>query len=210
MPSRTQLHWFSFCVALLLGCGGKKHGAPEDFCSEVQSCGGDVLGSWQVDTLCPDAMTATRLLGAQLPAACADAVQTVDLPSYDLSLEYTATTRKVTGTAALNATLSLTQTCIAAATQFQLTLSDSVCALVGSVAAPQLRANVPDGMLTCTLADGNCACDLTGTLTLDSTANYTLRGGQLVEGDNAQDYCVSGKQLSLHSTQLGQLHARRP
>src|SRR6185436_19220676 len=140
--------------------------------------------------LCPDAMTATRLLGAQLPAACAEAVQNVDLPSYDLALEYTATTRTVTGTAALNAALSLSQTCIAAATQFQIAPSDTVCALVGSVAVLQLRANVPDAMLTCTLPGSNCACDLKGTLTLDSTASYTLRGGQLVEGDNAQDYCV--------------------
>jgi hypothetical protein len=201
-----------FCSALgmssLAGCGGKK-GSSQDFCSEVRSCGGDVLGSWQVDALCPDAMTATQLLGAQLPAACAGAVQSVELPSYDLALEYTATTRKVTGTAALNATMILSQACIAAATQLQFTLSDTVCSLVGTLAVTQLRANVPDAMLTCTLADNNCACDLTGTLTLDSAAEYTLRSGQLVEGDSAQDYCVSGSQLSLHSAELGQLHAKR-
>jgi hypothetical protein len=195
-------------LSSLLGCGGKK-GGNQDFCSEVQSCAGDVLGSWQVDTLCPDAMTATQLLGAQLPAACAGAVQSVDLPSYDLTLEYTASTRTVTGTAALNATMLLSQACITAATQLQFTLNDTVCSLVGTVAATQLRANVPDAVLTCTLADNHCACDLTGTLTLNSMAAYTLRSGQLVEGDSPQDYCVSGNQLSLHSTELGQLHAHR-
>jgi hypothetical protein len=208
MLSRTPLPLFLLCCAPLVGCGGKKHS--QDFCSEVRACAGDVVGRWQVDTLCPDATTATQLLGAQLPAACADAVQSVDLPSYDLALEYTATARTVTGTAALSAVLSLSPTCIAAVTQFPITPTNAVCAGLGLVAVQQLRANMPDAMLTCKLADGNCACDLTGTLTLDSTANYTLRGGQLVEADSPQDYCASGDQLSLHSSQLGQLHAHRP
>ena len=88
--------------------------------------------------------------------------------------------------------------------------SDSVCALVGMAAAPQLRANLPDAMLTCKLAETNCACDLTGTLTLDSTANYIVADNQIVEGANAQDYCVSKNKLALRSAQLGQLHAKRP
>lgn len=198
----------SLGITSVLGCGGKKGGS-QDLCSEVQSCGGDVLGSWQVDALCPDSMRATQLLGAQLPAACAGAVESVELPSYDLALEYTASTRKVTGTAALNAAMSLSQACINAATQLQLSLNDTVCGLVGTLAVTQLRANVPDAELTCTLVGSNCACDLTGTLTLDSTAEYTLQSGQILEGDSAQDYCVSGEQLSLHSAALGQLHAHR-
>jgi hypothetical protein len=195
--------------ALLLACGGKKGGEPGG-CSEIRACGGDVVGSWQVDALCPDPATATQLLGAQLPADCQDAVQSVDLPSYDLTLEYTATTRHITGTAALNATLSLSATCIAAVSPVQLTLSDNVCSLVATLAAPQLRANLPDAMLTCRLADASCACDLTGTLTLDSTANYIVADNQIVEGTNEQDYCVSGSKLALRSAQLGQLHAKRP
>jgi hypothetical protein len=208
-PSRARLCLLLLSIAPLASCGGKKGGS-QDPCGEVRACGGDVLGSWQIDTLCPDAMTATRLLGAQLPAACGDAVQTVDLPSYDLALEYTATTRRVTGTAELNATLTLSPACVAAATQFQITLSDAICGVVGAVAGPQLRANVPDGMLTCTFVDGNCACELTGTLSLDSSASYTVSDNQLVEGGSAQDYCVSGDQLSLRSAELGQLHAQRP
>jgi hypothetical protein len=65
-------------------------------------------------------------------------------------------------------------------------------------------------MLTCKLAGSNCACDLTGTLALDSTANYVVADNQIVEGTNAQDYCVSKNKLALHSAQLGQLHAKRP
>jgi hypothetical protein len=196
------------CV-LLVACGGKKSGE-QDGCGEVRACGGDVLGSWQVDALCPDPATATQLLGTQLPADCQDAVQSVELPSYDLTLEYTASTRKLSGTAALNATLSLSATCIAAVTRVQLTLTDSLCSLVATAAAPQLRTNLPDAMLTCKLAETQCACDLTGTLTLSSTANYTVSDNQVVEGDNGQDYCVSGDKLALRSAQLGQLHARRP
>ncbi|MEO8178038.1 MAG: hypothetical protein ABI895_04320 [Deltaproteobacteria bacterium] len=207
MLSRTRISLLWLCTAPLLGCGGKKNNP--DVCSELRACGGDVLGSWQVDALCPDPMTATQLLGAQLPAACQDAVQSVELPSYELALEYTATTRSVTGTAALNARMSLSQSCVSAATQLQLMLTDTVCGLVGSLAVLQLRANVPDAMLSCTLADGNCACDLTGTLPLDSTASYIVRDNQLVEGDSAQDYCVSGDQLALRSVELGQLHAHR-
>jgi hypothetical protein len=194
--------------ALLLACGGKKGGEP-DGCSEIRACGGDVVGSWQVDALCPDPATATQLLGAQLPADCQDAVQSVDLPSYELALEYTATTRKVTGTAALNATLSLSASCIAAVTPLRLMLNDNLCSLVATGAASQLRANLPDAMLTCRLADTNCACDLTGTLTLNSSADYSVADNQLVEGNNAQDYCVSGDKLALRSAQLGQLHAKR-
>jgi hypothetical protein len=105
--------------------------------------------------------------------------------------------------------MSLSQRCVAAAAQLQLPLSDTVCGLVGSLAVLQLRANVPDAMLSCTLVDGNCACDLTGTLPLDSTASYVVRDNQLVEGDSAQDYCVSRDQLALRSVELGQLHAHR-
>jgi hypothetical protein len=195
---------------LLAACGGKKGGGDQDGCSEIHACGGDVVGSWQVDALCPDPATAAQLLGAQLPAECQDAVQSVELPSYDLTLEYTATTRKVSGTSALNATLSLSSSCIAAVTRLTLTLNDTLCSLVATAAAPQLRANLPDAMLTCKLAETNCACDLTGTLTLDSSANYVVADNQIVEGTNAQDYCVSGNKLALHSAQLGQLHAKRP
>jgi hypothetical protein len=154
-------------------------------------------------------VSATELLGAQLPAACGDAVQSLELPSYEIALEYTATTRSVTGSTELTAALSLSPACIAAAAQLRLTLSDSVCALVGSVAVTQLRGNVPDAMLTCKLAGANCACDLTGTLPLDSTVAYTVQGNQIVEGDSSQDYCVSGDALSLRSAELGQLRARR-
>jgi hypothetical protein len=202
----SGLFWL---CALLAACGGKK-GAEADACSELRACGGDVVGSWRVDALCPDPVTATQLLGAQLPAACSDAVQSVDLPSYDLTLDYTATTRTVSGTAALTAALTLSPSCIAAVTRLQLTLNDNLCALVATAAAPQLRANLPDATLTCKLADSNCACDLAGTLTLNSTANYVVAENQIVEGDSAQDYCVSGQQLALRSAQLGQLHARRP
>ena len=194
---------------LLAACGGKKNGE-QDACSELHACGGDVVGSWQVDALCPDPATATQLLGAQLPAECQDAVQSVDLPSYDLTLEYTGVTRKVSGTTALNATLSLSSTCIAAVVPLQLTLNDNLCALVATAAAPRLRANLPDAMLTCRFAEPNCACDLTGTLTLDSSADYVVADNQIVEGTNAQDYCVSGNKLALRSAQLGQLHAKRP
>lgn len=168
------------------------------------------MGSWQVDALCPDPATASQLLGAQLPAACQDAVQTVDVPSYDLTLDYTATTRTVSGTAALNATLSLSGACIAAAVGLPVMPSENVCSLVGTAAAAQLRANLPDAVLTCKLAETNCACDLTGTLTLDSTANYVVADNQIVEGTSAQDYCVSKNKLALRSAQLGQLHAKRP
>jgi hypothetical protein len=205
LPARSG--WW--LCALLAACGGKK-GGEQDLCGELRACGGDVVGSWRVDALCPDPATATQLLGAQLPAECQDAVQSVDLPSYDLTLEYTATTRNVSGTAALNATMSLSASCIAAVTRLQLTLSDTLCSLVATAAAPQLRANLPDAMLTCKLADSQCACDLTGTLTLNSTANYSVRDNQIVEGDSEQDYCVSGSKLALRSAQLGQLHARRP
>lgn len=205
----SEKHGVWLCALLLAACGGKK-GGEQDLCSELRACGGDVAGSWQVDALCPDPTTATQLLGAQLPAACQDAVQNVELPSYDLTLEYTATTRNVTGTAALNATMSLSASCIAAFTGVQLTLSDALCQLVATAAAPNLRASLPDAMLSCKLADTNCACDLTGTLTLDSTADYSVQGNQIVEGDSQQDYCVSGSKLALRSAQLGQLHARRP
>jgi hypothetical protein len=168
------------------------------------------VGSWRVDALCPDPATATHLLGAQLPAECQDAVESVDLPSYDLTLDYTATTRNISGTAALNASLNLSASCIASVTRVALMLSDNLCALVATAAAPQLRANLPDAMLTCKLAEASCACDLTGTLTLNSTASYIVADNQIVEGESAQDYCVSGNKLALRSAQLGQLHARRP
>jgi hypothetical protein len=206
--SRTPLPLLLLCLGPLLGCGGKG-GDSQNGCGEVRACGGDVLGNWQVDLLCPDPVTATQLLGAQLPAACADAVESLELPSYEIALEYTATARSVTGNTELKAVLNLSPTCIAAATQFQLTLSDTVCGLVGSVAVTQLRASVPDAVLTCKLAEPHCACDLTGTLTLDSTVNYTVQGNQIVEGDTSQDYCVSGDQLALRSSELGQLGAHR-
>jgi hypothetical protein len=201
----SSLFWL---CALVLACGGKK-GGEQDGCSELRACGGDVLGSWQVDALCPDPMTATQLLGAQLPEACSDAVQSVDLPSYDLTLEYAATTRTVSGTAALNASLSLSPSCIAAVTRLQLMLNDNLCSLVATAAAPQLRANLPDAALTCKLADTNCACELTGTLTLNSTANYIVAEDQSGEGASAQESCVAGGKRALRSAQLGQLHARR-
>ena len=195
--------------ALLLACGGKKSGE-QDLCAELHACGGDVVGTWQVDALCPDAETATRLLGAQLPAACSDAVQSVELPTYDITLDYSATTRTATGTAAMNATLSLSASCIAAVSPLPLTPSDSVCSLVATLAAPQLRANLPDATLSCKLADTSCACDLSGTLTVDSSASYSVQENQIVEGNTQQDYCVSGDKLALRSAQLGQLHARHP
>lgn len=204
---RLLLGVSAFCLSALAGCGGKDGDSPEA-CSEVRACGGDVLGSWQVDLLCPDPAT-TQLLGAQLPAACGDAVQSLQLPSYEIALEYTATARSATGNLGLKAVLSLSQECIAGVTQFQLALSDAVCALVGSLAVTSLRTSMPDATLTCTLAGARCACDFTGTLALDSTVDYRVQGNQIVEGDSSQDYCVSGDQLALRSSELGQLSAHR-
>src|SRR3954468_6891503 len=117
MSHGTRLVWLgsvSWCVA----CTGVENTRPG--CGGSHSCGGDVVGLWQVDEICPDPVAAAGLVGGQLPDACRDAVESVQVPAFDLSLEYAAAARTVSGNAQVQATLRLSHECLAAQAQFDV------------------------------------------------------------------------------------------
>ena len=178
------------------GNGGNSQPADAGVCSNVESCGGDAIGTWTVSSSC---LTVTGELDLSLVGAgCPSAPVTGSL--------------QVTGTWTANANGTYADNTITSGNE-QFTLAAS-CLVISSTpvtcdgAANLLASVLGYSSLRCTAAaSGGCTCSATvrqigglGLLSADpqTNGNYKTSGNVVTADDSAKySYCVSGNKMTM-------------
>jgi hypothetical protein len=168
--------------ALLLSCGGD-----EGSCSAFTPCGGDVVGTWTIKSMC-------------VTGGGAGAIE--DCPSATTTFEGI----KGSGTITFNANMTTTEN-VAISGSMRMNIPSSclmgaTCAQVDAgLKATLLDPDAPFSAVSCS-GSSTCSCNVTfkGTSTMEMDT-YTISGNKITDGDgDAQDYCVSGKTLNMRSS----------
>jgi hypothetical protein len=174
-------------AALLAGCGSSG-----GTCSNVEPCGGDIVGTWKVTSSCLTVDLSEMASGFDCEGAkvsASDFKITGDV-TYRADMTFT---RNLTGS--VNAVLTLPAACL---TVEGITLT---CAQAQQV----LQGSAGDGYssVTCT-GSSTCTCTFVGLpQTMAATGTYTTTGaGVLTETDQGEapestNYCVKGSTLSI-------------
>ena len=181
---------FAAVLGLLVsGCGSdNKSGAS---CSSVTACGGDIVGTWQIDHVClpPPAVSA--------PSSCPTA--TISVSGLDGSGTF------VFGAdGSLQNTLSVTFT--ETVTFPPSCISEAQCAS----AMTQLGMTTGVTSATCSYAAGSgCSCVAKLKVDDSSSGSYKVSGSNVTfsspgSADSPGSYCVVGTKLNVQSTQDGQ------
>jgi hypothetical protein len=183
--------------ATLLSCGDTTGGSRESSaeCSGSSSCGGDLVGSWSITSLCD--VTGVAAVSASCPAAQIDAsgVNVSGNLSFKSDMTFTSTAR-LSGTA----TVAVSNSCLMTG-GFTLTCDD----------LSTLLLEIGQGIGgSCADASGGCDCTLQLTsLTTTGSGTYSTSGSTLttlssVDGGTPSattaSYCVQGSTLTLSST----------
>jgi hypothetical protein len=181
----------SACVAIAAilggGCSSSSAAPPANSCTAVSACGGDVAGTWQVDSEC---------LAITSPFAepeCRSAVQHSNV--------------SVTGTVTYApSTSDPSQGTQHATLQYSLDIDEVYSAAclkaVGlGGASPQACAGLQAYWTgpyaeTCTVKDDGCECTFSDKNTIDQSDTYTVQDHQLVLASSGpSDFCRSGDTL---------------
>jgi hypothetical protein len=183
---------FCFLACLLAGCDGESDEDDGDAQCSASVCGGDVVGTWNVESYC--------LTLAQPPAPdelpeCQNVLRSVSVDA-EGPITFTAdmVTSNLTTTTAL--VLVLTDACAQAlgGGNVTSTMCDSLEA--------QYTSNPEYSSASCRFAPGSCSCSIvTVPSTTSETNPYSISGNQiLIPSAETTDYCVDGDRLSLSAT----------
>lgn len=191
-------HGLSGCLDLTdtsdAGTGGTGSGSGTVLASTCTAsftpCGGDVTGSWAVQSICAQSSPAgaVNASDARFPD-CANICSSAQLTASG-SVTYASPTVTSSETFRLVESLAFSDACFSEATG--TTLSDATC---------QSFNSDPSGTSSCALSLSTCACQFDQT-TQDSATSYTLSGTEIVQygsGALAQEtieYCVTGNTMT--------------
>jgi len=160
-------------------------------CPEFTKCGGDIVGSWSVSGGCA---SGDAFAGAK--AQCEGLQESDVVIKANGTMVATATTieRKVTVHVSAKVTIpkscSPVPDCNLIATGLQTG--------VGISGAPKFET------ATCTDAGANCDCDVAGTMTEETTDDYTAADGVVTttaeSGDRTYEYCVQENKTTFKET----------
>jgi hypothetical protein len=194
-------------LALGTACGGDSEDGGS--CRERAACGGDIVGSWAVQSVCiVDASIAQGFTEA-LPEQCSKAVEQTTLSPLDLVVEYTASgMTRATGSLRADVQARFSQACLNAIAGTNFPISNTNCRLVGDSAQAQGEDEYPGSTYSCTQAGSSCLCDISVPTPIDDSGSYAVQGNQLALDGGDVDYCVSGDTLTLQQPE-GQFEARR-
>lgn len=183
---------FGFCcwwACLLAGCSGESEETGGDEQCSAKACGGDVVGTWNVESFC---LTFTE------PPVVIDEPECRNLlHDYGVDAEGTLTfsadgmmTSNLTTTTTLE--IVLTDACTQA-----LGGTNVTSAMCDSLEA-EYQSDPAYSSAGCSFLPGRCSCNIVSVPTTTSTTNpYSIDGNQLITGADASDYCVEGDRLTL-------------
>lgn len=180
------------CLCAGLGCGDSKTAdmSGGGMCGAFSACGGDPVGTWDVESMCFEDLSAFSI-GAIDEPACSDFLRSIDArPMGSLELRGDGTgTQQVS--LQIDFEVTFTRDCIGALGGMA---SDAQCsALEGEFTSQSELA-----FAGCQLRNGGCDCVLTSTvMQLASMGSFEVRGSQLVDGGSATDFCVRSDRLTL-------------
>ncbi len=183
---------FGVLALLLTGCGGDSDEDSDDdrqASCPVRACGGDVVGTWNVDSFC---------LAFAEPPAPSDEPECDDFLR-DTSVDAAGTlTFTADGTATSNLTtqfridIALTDTCAQA---LGGNVTQEVCDELEATYATDPEYASAD----CSFSPGACWCTIVSLPSNSGeTSAYTLDGNQIIIGDSEpSNYCVEGDSLTI-------------
>jgi hypothetical protein len=179
---------------LVAGCGGDSDddggGDGSGERCEFEACGGDIVGTWEVDSAC---VTIDELPAPSDDPECQDFVRDY---SAEVSGTITFTADGTTATSLTN-TISLdvavTSACWEAMSGTELT--SAYCDALEA----QLLAGGEFSAAACSFTSGTCLCSLVvPPTTTNETGTYTVDGNELIDQDGeAAGYCVNDDQLTM-------------
>jgi len=204
----------SLAVPAVMGCGsdsgasgaaGGSNGAggtggTTTTCPGPQTCGGNIVGTWNSRSSCVSA-DPTFGMTMDCPTAKAD----VSKLSFTGSVIFTADGTE-TSTTTLSGSMSVTIPNSCLTTPQGVVVS---CDLLSQAEAADLDTTGPFASISCKAGGGGCICTLLAKGTPStSTGPYTTSGGTLNDTNSdgepsMSSYCVSGETLSLYNDMDG-------
>jgi hypothetical protein len=169
--------------------GNSAGGGDTPSCDSFTACGGDLNGTWELDSTCAQGeLSAVLLAEDNAPQACSDLYSSV-------SMQLTGAIQYANGVETANLTITRTYTavytapCLSAMSNSTVTVTEAGCANAQSTL--NARSNTT---ASCQFDGDNCSCQVEqrtgGTPTVDS---YTIADGSLTySGGNSSQFCVQG------------------
>jgi hypothetical protein len=195
-------------VVLMVGCGDGEDREDGEVCGAVDSCGGDVVGTWQVDSLCSDQSELRQAFDSGLPNECAGAFRNGTVDPVGLTFDFTADGNwTFAGAVATGIDYTLDQVCLTALDA--PTASANICQLLGDATMVALRTEDPEATATCAFASDSCECEIAYTGEVSDMSSYSIVDNNIRSNDTLVPYCVSGDNLELQDGALGTLSAHR-
>lgn len=176
-------------VASLVGCGGSSGGS----CGTFTPCGGAIVGTWKVTTLCSDFTSSTS-------ATCSgetvsESIQPTGTITFTGSGTYSVAV-VMNGSAKFNypstCLSNLGMTCAQIDSALQMT-SATDAGISGSCSSGTA------GSCTCNEKVTNASSSETGTYTTSGSSIAMISSSSTSEQEPTE-YCVQGNRLTLHST----------
>lgn len=171
-------------------------------CDAFIPCGGDVTGTWHVARTCIATQTADG--AATTYAACADQF-TSGVADENVTMTFSGggTLAIATTPGISQSTRTFTQECLSSTTGDTITAED----MPARCANLNVDEDTPTGhlVMSCSMSAANCVCDVTFTVTSDSSTSvtYSTSGNTLTIGGVDNDYCVEGNTLAFGSAEQG-------
>jgi hypothetical protein len=204
-PKRPQ--WLA--MALWLVACGQEQEQPVDLCSApFEACGGNAYGNWQVYTMCADQGAIAQVFDGSLPPECAGSLRSAALFPADLRVQFETGSSTISGWRQLHLEYDVGAACAAALAPDFGTPSAESCALLEGDAPEGGKPNLEEGIVECTLVEAGCSCDSVRNDDVFGTATFTTVGTDLILGENALPYCVSGDTLT-YLDAFGPVRAKR-
>lgn len=179
------------CVVVGVGCGDDSGGSGGGSCVDLQACGGDPTGRWEVVSACGVGLEAEAAMGFGVPA-CLHAVQRVE-PTITGTYEFGSSREGVGDTV----------------TQMDIDMLFSAECISGLLGAPVGPAEVlmrcadledqyaqsPDFVaVACHVEGSACACALTSAEE-HLVETLSIEGTNFDDGSELSAYCVQGDTL---------------
>jgi hypothetical protein len=182
-------------AASLAACGGddEEGGGDLGACGQISGCGGDIVGTWNVDGACTD--NAFALMGSAVEKPeCKGLIVDTQTDGAG-TFTFTASTLSSNVTISIDVTARYTPACVTAIANGAAVDFPAVCMSLTDQYA--VMSSVSGA--SCAIAGGNCDCIISFDLPLSANTSYTKSGATIMSqgGSGPLTYCVAGDTLEL-------------
>jgi hypothetical protein len=176
-----------------IGCGGGSGSG--GVCSGLDPCGGDIEGTWAIDSMCIAGDIVAAMSGdLGLPSACSGALTSFAFENPSGTITYAGGYETANLTITMSMAMTYNSACASAAAGTTVTVDATLCSLLQQ----DLLASSDYSSVACSFGGGACHCAVKGEQTSSGVTGYTVSGNTIeyTDGSDPMDYCVSGAQLT--------------